>query len=244
MKDFILHTLAEMKNGCSLCGVVDRKGRVYPLGSDTKVISSLFELVTRQAVAKYADSIGLQLKEPEKQNRYPGFTLMNGEDDQNKIAIDVKTTYLENGKTRFNYALGSYTSYIRPETENKNIVFPYSQYGEHWVIGFVYRRLAKKRVASRRVYSVETLSEAPIPFGDVDVFMQEKWRIAGDRAGSGNTANIGSMTGTIQDFTNGNGVFESESEFIKYWRGYKRTAKERIAAYSNVNMFRSVSERH
>ena len=63
MKDFILRTLAEMKNGYSLCGVIDRKGRIYPLGSDTKVISSLFEIVTRQAVIKYADSLGLQLKE-------------------------------------------------------------------------------------------------------------------------------------------------------------------------------------
>ena len=50
MKDFILRTLAEMKNGYSLCGVIDRKGRVYPLGSDTKVISSLFEIVTRQVL--------------------------------------------------------------------------------------------------------------------------------------------------------------------------------------------------
>ncbi len=64
MKDFILRTLAQMKNGYSFCGVIDRKGRVYPLGSDTKVISSLFEIVTRQAVIKYAASSGLQLKEP------------------------------------------------------------------------------------------------------------------------------------------------------------------------------------
>ncbi len=234
MKDFILRTLAEMKNGYSLCGVIDRKGRIYPLGSDTKVISSLFEIVTRQAVIKYADSLGLQLKEPAKQNYYPDFTLMYDDDDQHKIAINVKTTYLENGKTQFSYTLGSYTSYIRPETESKNIVFPYSQYREHWVIGFVYKRLEEKRVPSRQIYSLETLSEVPIPFEDVDVFMQEKWRIAGYKAGSGNTTNIGSITGTIQDFIDGNGVFKSEREFIKYWRGYKRTVKERTYAYSNV----------
>ncbi len=50
--------------------------------------------------------------------------------------------------------------------------------------------------------------------------MQEKWRIAGDKAGSGNTANIGSINGTIEDFIEGKGAFASEEEFLQYWRGY------------------------
>lgn len=199
---------------------------MYPLGSDTKVISTLFEIVTRQAVAKYADSEGLQLIEPTKQNHYPDFTLMHDHDDQHKIAIDVKTTYLNKGKTQFGYTLGGYTSYIRPETESKNIVFPYSEYKEHWIIGFVYKRKQEKRVASGKIYSFRTLDKVPVPFEDVDVFMQEKWRIAGDKAGSGNTTNIGSIKGTMNDFVDGNGVFESEEEFLEYWRGYKRSAKE------------------
>ncbi len=239
MKDFILHTLSEIKNGYSFCGIVDRKGRIYPLGSDTKVISTLFEIVARQAVAKYADGAGMQLVEPSKQNHYPDFTLMRGENDTRKVAIDVKTTYLENGKTRFRYTLGGYTSYIRPETEDKNIVYPYSQYSEHWVIGFVYKRLELKREASGRIFSFKTINEIPVPLEDVDVFMQEKWRISGDKAGSGNTTNIGSITGTISDFTSGNGVFLSEDEFVNYWRGYGRTAHERKGVYSNVDEFRN-----
>lgn len=94
--------------------------------------------------------------------------------------------------------------------------------------------------ASGGVYSFDTLEQIPIPFDDVEVFVQEKWRIAGARAGSGNTANIGSIKGTVSDFIAGNGVFESESEFLEYWRGYKRTAKEREAAYSNIQEFRRV----
>lgn len=104
------------------------------------------------------------------------------------IAFDVKTTYRREGQTRFSYTLGSYTSYIRPETEGKNIVFPYSHYGQHWIIGFVYKRSEGKRDTSGGIYSFETLPEIAIPFDDVEVFMQEKWRIAGDRAGSGGQA--------------------------------------------------------
>lgn len=239
MKDFILNALQEVQNGYSLCGVVDRRARVYPLGSDTKVISTLFEIVARQAVAAYAGSAGLQMIEPTKQNHYPDFTLMRNEKDPEKIALDVKTTYRKKGQSRFSYTLGSYTSYIHPETEKKNIAFPYSQYSEHWVIGFVYTRTEGKRDRTGRIYSFDTLQEIPIPFNDVEVFMQEKWRIAGDRAGSGNTANIGSINGTIDDFTAGNGVFKSEAEYLEYWRGYKRTQRGRGAAYSKVREFQA-----
>ena len=72
----------------------------------------------------------MQLIEPTKQNYYPDFSLIRSEDDREKIAIDVKTTYRREGQSRFSYTLGSYTSYIRPEMERKNIVFPYSQYAQ------------------------------------------------------------------------------------------------------------------
>jgi hypothetical protein len=68
--------------------------------------------------------------------------------------------------------------------------------------------------------------------------MQEKWRISGGRAGSGNTTNIGSISGTLDDFRQGNGVFQSEAEFLAYWRGYGRTAAERPRLYRNVGEFR------
>lgn len=243
MKGFILvDVLAQVQNGYTLCGIVDRKGRVYPLGSDTKVISTFFEIITKRAVADYAKSAGLILVEPEKQNHYLDFTLMRHEEDQEKIAIDVKTTYRKREQSRFNYTMGSYTSYIRSETESKNIVFPYSQYREHWVIGFVYRRIEGKRELGDTIYSFSSLHNIPIPFEDVEVFMQEKWRIAGDKAGSGNTTNIGSINGTISDFVDGRGIFKSEDEFLEYWRGYKLTATGRRNTYSNIQEFKRIRQ--
>ena len=64
------------------------------------------------------------------------------------------------------------------------------------------------------------MRDIPLPFDNVRVFMQEKWRIAGDKVGSGNTANIGSINGTIEDFIEGKSAFTSEEEFLQYWRGY------------------------
>lgn len=73
----------------------------------------------------------------------------------------------------------------------------------------------------------------------VDVFIQEKWRIASGHAGSGNTTNIGSIEGTLKDFAEGRGDFRSEEEFLAYWRGYERTSAEREGVYSNIEEFRA-----
>ena len=70
--------------------------------------------------------------------------------------------------------------------------------------------------------------------------MQEKWKIASDKASSGNTANIGSINDDLSDFIGGNGVFSSEQEFLRYWQGYKRTKKERKQSYSNIDEFRNL----
>ncbi|MFZ5432633.1 MAG: type II restriction endonuclease, partial [Calditrichota bacterium] len=49
----------------------------------------------------------------------------------------------------------------------------------------------------------------------------EKWEIASDKAGSGNTANIGSIS-NIDDLVNGRGVFEKlgEKHFDEYWMNH------------------------
>lgn len=52
-------------------------------------------------------------------------------------------------------------------------------------------------------------------------FVQEKWKIATDRPGSGNTKNIGSII-KISDLLKGNGPFASLGEeiFDDYWTNY------------------------
>lgn len=238
MREYILNYLAGIENGYGVCGVIDRRGRIYPLGSDTKVISTIFELIARRAVASYAANHGLNLYDADKQNYYPDFTLAIDRDAGNKIAIDVKTTYKSAADARFSFTLGSYTSFLRNGI--KNIMFPYREYGEHWIIGFVYRRVDVDAGAVNRVYFTDDIAIIPAPFIDVEVFVQEKWRISGDRAGSGNTANIGSINGTMRDFQQGNGVFQSEGEFLEYWRGYGRTAAERARLYRNIREFRAM----
>ena len=185
---------------------------------------------------------GYEVVEPESQNHYPDFTLLKSKGDHAKIAIDVKTTYRKQNGT-FYYTLGGYTSFIREGNERKNIVFPFNEYAEHWVIGFVYDRVATKKSAAAHIFDVSELATIPLAFSNVEFFVQEKWRISSDRAGSGNTTNIGSITGKLDEFRSGNGIFESEEEFLAYWRGYERTGAERRTAYSTIAGFRGRTRR-
>jgi hypothetical protein len=224
-----------------ICGVVTKDGVVYPLGSDTKVLSTVFELLTRPLIAEIAQEAGLIWTEPTVQNHYPDFTLMSSATDNKKIAIDVKTTYINKDTDSFNFTLGGYTSFIRG-TGTKNIVYPFSEYSEHWVIGYVYTRLASKKSALNETFGIDQLDSINLPYEKVNVFVQEKWKIAGDKAGSGNTTNIGSINGRIDDFKNVIPIFASDAEYLEYWRGYETTAEKRANTYKNIDEFRALKK--
>ena len=74
-------------------GIVAGNGEVFPIGTDTKVLSTIFEAFTRPLVYDIAGRHGLEVWEAKAQNSYPDFTLMRSRSDTEKIAIDVKTTY-------------------------------------------------------------------------------------------------------------------------------------------------------
>lgn len=116
--------------------------------------------------------------------------------------------------------LGAFTGYFRDRHSNKNIVFPYEQYVGHFVLGIIYTR-KETRPDERRVYKLEELEKITSVVHDFDFFVQEKYKIANCRPGSGNTKNIGSVT-KIDDLLHGNGPFANlgEDVFDDYWMYY------------------------
>ena len=214
-------------------GILSADDKVYTLGTDTKVLSTVFELVIRPLVFEVARDNGFIVREPAQQNYYPDFTLMRNESDIRRIAVDVKTTYRRftaDGTWNAGFTLGSYTSFMRNKT--KNILFPYDEYARHYVIGFIYTR---RDAGGQNIVALEERERAVCPFSDVEWFVQEKHRIAGERAGSGNTTNIGSIVASSTEaFTAGNGPFAQVGEevFLDYWRNYGALAATR--AYNNL----------
>jgi hypothetical protein len=199
-------------------GFYASNGRVYPFGTDTKVLSTVFESFCAPLILEIAAKYGYVVAFA-KQTVYPDFTLTPIGKSSKRIAIDIKTTYQE-GNRNIVFTLGSYTSFLRDG--KKNISFPYNQYSGHWIIGFVYERCGG--IASK-VHEIKKIEDLICPFKNVRYFIQEKYRIAGQRPGSGNTTNIGSFpTKDIEDLRQGNGPFSAlgERAFEEYWRKYRK----------------------
>lgn len=215
--------MRERKPNFDIAGFLTKDNNVYPLTTDTKVLSTAFELISRPIVYEIAKKYDYQVYQPIQQNYYPDFTLMKSAEDTKKIAIDIKTTYrnfLKDGTWNAKFTLGSYASFMRNET--KNIAFPYSHYKKHYIIGFIYTR---EEIDDIHMFRIEDRHKVTYPIKDVEYFCQEKYKIASDITGSGNTENIGSITATsINEFINGIGPFAKlgEDVFHDYWVNFPR----------------------
>jgi hypothetical protein len=224
-------------------GFIDVYKNVYTISSDTKIVSKILEIHIFPQILQFADRIGYKIILAEKQNWYPDLTFVNKKKEEIKFALDIKTTFRRNDKTA-GFTLGSHGGYFKERDKDKNIQFPYNQYTGHYCLGVIYTRtdllddLAEteifqveelqeeydtpnRKVGERSVTTVKNLKSITSVIKDFDFFASEKWKIASDKQGSGNTANIGSVV-DIADLKNGNGIFSQLGEewFDEYWINY------------------------
>lgn len=216
-------------------GILSKGDQVYALGYDTKLLSTVFELVAAPIVELVALNLGYAFEVSQSQTIYPDFTLSGLGGD--RIAVDIKTTYRRRGRG-VQFTLGSYTSFLRNGT--KNIAHPYGEYVEHWIIGFVYDRRVQPTIG---IVPLSQRSTIVPPVENVELVMARKEWIASDRPGSGNTANVGSVIGSVEYLNAERGPFSGFPDprvaFHEYWRGFRSPAEQRdgIRTYSNLAEF-------
>ncbi len=223
MSDFIIDEFYEEMKHVSFdaYGIIDSNDMIHTLGTDSKIIGRIFEMITEPVLERIAQRHGLKLKTPEMQTVYPDFIMLENDASKEKIAIDVKTTYVDHGNSTIKFTLGSFGSYMRNNT--KNIEYKYTDYAKHYVIGFVYER--NDAAQESRVYSFDERKSISFPYKNVRYFIQEKYKIAGDKPGSGNTENIGSFpTKSFDMVKDGKGPFGElgADVFDLYWKYYPK----------------------
>lgn len=221
-------------------GFIDVYKNIYTISSDTKIVSKILEIHIFPQILQFADSIGYKIILAEKQNWYPDLTFVHKKNEEVKFAVDIKTTFRRNDKTA-GFTLGSHGGYFKERNKDKNIQFPYNQYTGHYCLGVIYTRTdvsddlseteiyqvqelqekhetPNKKIGEREVTTVKNLKSITSVIKDFDFFAAEKWKIASDKQGSGNTANIGSIF-DIPDLKNENGIFSQLGEewFDEYW---------------------------
>ena len=204
-------------------GFIDVFRNIYAISSDTKVVSKIVEIHLFPKIAKFAARHGYGIVLPDHQNYYPDITFVKKGDEGVKFAVDFKTTYRNPDKPFLcnGFTLGSHGKYFKDRASTKNIQFPYDAYTGHFCLGAIYRRSDSRTAGETLRYDIDRLDSITSVIRDFQFFAAEKWRIASDKRGSGNTANIGSIK-HVDDILSENGVFSrlGEAWFDDYWMNY------------------------
>jgi hypothetical protein len=218
-----LTQLVALDDEWTVKGFIDVFKNIYTISSDTKVVSKILELHLFPHILDFAQHLGYSLELAAFQNYYPDITFINNDNDEIKFAVDLKTTYVDEKRAGFcnGFTLGSHGEYFINRTSTKNIQYAYNKYCAHYCLGIIYSRAAMKAELETRKYSIDELPKIPSVIKHFIFFATEKWKIASDKGGSGNTANIGSIK-NIADILSGNGVFANAGEeiFDDYWANY------------------------
>ena len=206
-------------------GFIDTFKNVYTISSDTKVISKILEIHLFPKIYAFAEQHGFVVVLAEHQNYYPDVSFVSKDDESIKFALDFKTTYRMPGKPWLcnGFTLGSHGKYFEDRSSTKNIQFPYGSYSGHFCLGIIYDRASGEAVDETKVRPIGELHSITSVISNIQFFVAEKWMIAGDKGGSGNTANIGSIR-RIEDILSENGMFANLGEqwFDDYWMNFGR----------------------
>lgn len=199
-------------------GFIDIAKNIYTISVDTKVVSKIMEILLFPRICQFARENKYKMVLCKEQNFYPDMTFID--DANNKYALDIKSTYRKDEKKVNGMTLGAFTGYFRNRKSNKNITFPYDEYIGHFVMGIIYSR-TDERLDERKVYRLDNLQDITSVVKDFTFFIQEKYKIAIDRPGSGNTKNIGSIV-KFNELVEGKGPFTKLGEeiFDDYWMYY------------------------
>ena len=198
-------------------GFIDISKNIYTISGDTKVISKVIELMLFPILQKFAIENEYKIILSKEQNHYPDITFIK---NNKKIALDIKSTYRKDKNTVSGFTLGAFTGYFRDRNSNKNITFPYNQYYKYYILGVVYSQ-NKKYINEKKIYNFSDIENISSVIRDFKFIIQEKYLIASDRTGSGNTKNIGSSV-LITELENGTGSFSKLGIkiFDDFWMNY------------------------
>jgi len=206
-------------------GFIDTYKNIYTISNDTKVVSKILEIHLFPKILEFANKAGYDISLPEYQNYYPDVSFIKKDNPKIKFALDFKTTYRNPKRPHLcnGFTLGSHGKYFKDRNSKKNIKFPYKEYLGHFCLGIIYDRNRYKAINEAKKYTLDELDSIASVINNFDFFAVEKYKIASDKGGSGNTANIGSIN-NIEDIKNGRGMFSKLGEgwFDDYWMNYNK----------------------
>jgi hypothetical protein len=140
-------------------GFIDVYSRIYTISVDTKIVSTVLELLLFPMFVEFGKAHGLKIELCPQQNFYPDLTFIHEASGQ-KFAVDIKSTYRTSETEVNGMTLGAFTGYFRNRDSNKNTLYPYSQYAGHFVLGVIYSK-CDKVADERKQFTLDDLPKIP-----------------------------------------------------------------------------------
>ena len=194
-------------------GFIDENGKIYELPDIPQVITGIFQQLAKQKTKPFLKQNYLCQIIQGGAREYPEITAFGGKLGEEKIAIDIKTTRRISRNRVSGFSIGSYAGYFtHPDQRLPGCKFPYSEFKQHWIIGFVY-------TWNPGVDSLHKVS-------DIEVIVNQKWRLASKSTATGTTFAISSVR-DLNALRAGKGAFNSPQAFENFWRakGLKRESE-------------------
>ena len=208
--------------------------KILTIGNDTKLLSTTFELMLKEVIESFiSKNSEFEAIYADVQNKYPDVTIKH-KGTGTLWALDFKSTYRTSNDSVSGFTLGTYRGYFRDRHSLRNIMFPYKDYKAHLVLGIVYSE-NKHATPEGQVIDISRQDTISPVIKDIEFLVVEKYKIAGDVPGSGNTTNIGSVT-NLERLKKGKGVFSEAGEqtFDHYWANYHRAQDEKDKGISST----------
>lgn len=187
-------------------GILDTEGRLHEIPKNLN-FQALFEKLVLETLPNLTNKHNIEVIENINIRSYPDIVLKGGELGKHVIALDIKTGRRNGIQTSF--TLGSYAGYIR--NPDKKLccggLYSYNDFTHHWDICFIYDWDSKANTLNM--------------IKNIQIVIQEKWKLASKTTGTGTTTAIGSIK-NIDKIMSGKGDFKTEKEFLRYWRNYSR----------------------
>lgn len=183
-------------------------GHLLPLPKEPAALANVIEVsVVDHLVAMAEAADGIKIRRGSERG-YPDLELNGARFSEGFHAVDVKVAQRARTQTRTRtqsrITLYTGNTYFRwPDLHWPGTVRPFQDYDGHFDVIVLYTLDLSRRERAT----------------DVEVLVQEPWRVASRKRSSTTREYIGAVD-LIEDLRAGRGEFETQEDFYRYWRAY------------------------
>lgn len=181
-------------------------GQFQPLPKESAALANIVEVSLTDYLQRKIGPISGVAMNPGTERGYPDLELTGDKLDGEFHAVDIKVARRSKSRKQTQSRITLYTgnTYFKyPELNWPSILRPFADYKSHIDLIAIY-----------------TLDEESLTrVTELELIIQPSWKIASRERSSTTREYIGAVT-SLEDLRRGNGVFDTESDFYKFWRAF------------------------